>query len=706
MIVLAGLLSAVLLLAACWWLIPVWLPPVATDLARQWKIDIRQLQPGRPTFDAWQLDRLQVVLSDGTQLDSQAVELGWVCCDPWAHPLAAKVARLIVTSAAPVPADATLTVDADLTATAAPLAPVTPSVQALLAQLHQLLPFMSVQVDDFQLQLPTQTVSGQITARHDGQGITLSLVASWGTVPFNVTGSWTAANQLQATLESGVNRVILVGSGNQETWETQLTYAVDILGLVRTLGLEAHLPQGLAKSGMLHIQGQAHAVLPDRPGSALWQLETSPEVSLTLAAPALNVRLAPQLKLQGVVMPETLALQPFEAFVHGAAWPADFRDVLPPDLTVALQSPLQCKLRASVPDCTLLDVHISGVDVSLQGEITLNASVVNVDKGLLENRGLQMPFTLHAARNGRSGELAYRLAGRLDNSDVLARWLPPSTPPLRVEPGDVNAEGKVAWGADFKVTAQGSLRHWSVHREPHSLKDVTVLFDVELNPATLYLKSPLQVQIEKVASVLPAGQAELQLSGSINYPVPSRCELKLDTASIDVFDGKVRLASPIALECPLQHGEFWVELRGLDLAQLVALEHEHIEAAGRISGVLPLTWDAGSMSVSGGQVAAEAGGWIRLRDVNDWKSMAGSNEQMMFAINALENFNYSALTSQVEFTPEGLLQLGISMQGSNPEVRGGQQIIYNLNVDTNIVSLLKSLEMADDISRRLQKNFR
>lgn len=352
-------------------------------------------------------------------------------------------------------------------------------------------------------------------------------------------------------------------------------------------------------------------------------------------------------------------------------------------------------------------------DLSVNAQLYASDQSVKVKKGRLAAMGLELPFSLQTNLRGDAGSLDYQLAGVLNRSDVLTHFIPPADVPVRVIPGPVNIQGNLAWRKptakakmDFRMTAQGHLSDWYLSQEPHSLNRLSADFDVALDPRQVHLNAPLTLKVAEVASVVPAQQASIALTGDVSLAPELRCDLTLTAASVEVFSGQVRLAHPSVIDCPLTQGHFWVEVLGLDLAQLVSIEHEHINASGKITGLLPLTYDHARVYVAGGQVGAEDAGWIRLRDAREWKTLAGSNEQMMFAVSALENFNYNALTSRVDFTPEGLLQLAISMQGSNPNVNHGQQIIYNLNVESNILSLLKSMEMADDISRRLQKNFR
>ncbi len=360
-------------------------------------------------------------------------------------------------------------------------------------------------------------------------------------------------------------------------------------------------------------------------------------------------------------------------------------------------------------------------DLELHAEVNASDSALSLSRGRFAALGLVVPFTLDATTDLSEGALAYRLSGRLRDAVAVTRWLPGGGAGVRLVPGDIDVAGRVEWGAKgedtpsssasarearepaaFVATARGTLNDWSVGRDSLSVHGVDAAFDVRVDPATVHLQTPLRIDAAEVIAPVRLAQAQLRLQGMLDYRLSLRCALTVDAASATLFGGRVRLARPAAVGCPDPAAVFWMELLDLDLGQLVALENQHIDASGQIAGLVPLKLADGQLSINGGQVAAQGEGWIRLRDVPQWKAMAGDNEQLLFALNALENFKYRVLTSSVDLTPTGWLHLGLSLQGNNPEVKAGQDIHYNLNVESNLPSLMKSMRMAEDLSDQLQ----
>ena len=68
---------------------------------------------------------------------------------------------------------------------------------------------------------------------------------------------------------------------------------------------------------------------------------------------------------------------------------------------------------------------------------------------------------------------------------------------------------------------------------------------------------------------------------------------------------------------------------------------------------------------------------------------------------ALENFAYEKLASDVILNEQGDLTLAVSLLGANPEVQNGRSIQYNLNIEQNLFDLLRSLRLADRVSSQV-----
>jgi hypothetical protein len=180
--------------------------------------------------------------------------------------------------------------------------------------------------------------------------------------------------------------------------------------------------------------------------------------------------------------------------------------------------------------------------------------------------------------------------------------------------------------------------------------------------------------------------------------------LAVGAGRIAAFGGTVASA-PFELAVEPLDADFVLDLQGLALAELLALEGEDVRGTGVLDGRLPVSVRDGALAISGGQIAARPpGGTIALTD-----SLAQSTGQpgLDFALRALTDFRYSALSGDVSYAPSGELALALSLRGSNPAVERGRAIQYNLNLTNNIPLLLQSLRadrvLTDRVEQRLNR---
>jgi len=74
-----------------------------------------------------------------------------------------------------------------------------------------------------------------------------------------------------------------------------------------------------------------------------------------------------------------------------------------------------------------------------------------------------------------------------------------------------------------------------------------------------------------------------------------------------------------------------------------------------------------------------------------------------FVIKAMEDFQYDTLQTKVSYQPDGQLDLTIQLQGKSPRIDTNRPIHLNLNVEQNLLYLLKSLRYGGLISQEIEK---
>ena len=155
---------------------------------------------------------------------------------------------------------------------------------------------------------------------------------------------------------------------------------------------------------------------------------------------------------------------------------------------------------------------------------------------------------------------------------------------------------------------------------------------------------------------------------------------------------------------PDQKSEFVVDVSGVDLGEILALERQPgLSGSGMIDGRIPITLAGGVLSVTTGTLQARQPGGVLSYHSDAAANFAKSNPALGLALNALEDFRYDSLTAKVNYRPNGEMVLALSIVGHNPDFENGRQINLNINVEENVKTLLQSLQLAGDLTDKIDE---
>lgn len=182
---------------------------------------------------------------------------------------------------------------------------------------------------------------------------------------------------------------------------------------------------------------------------------------------------------------------------------------------------------------------------------------------------------------------------------------------------------------------------------------------------------------------------------------------------------KGRLTWQIA-ETRILGGRFWLPAGALDLAApqqrlsarlegvqlgdvLAAYPTEGLSGSGVIDGSFDAQRSAEGLSVRDGKLAARApGGVLRFRSPKI-EALGQANPAMKIVTEALHDFHYDLLTSDVRYDENGKLNLGLRLNGHNPALEGGRPINFSIDLEEDIPALLTSLQLSDRVSETIQR---
>ncbi|HSH13615.1 MAG TPA: YdbH domain-containing protein, partial [Desulfurivibrionaceae bacterium] len=120
----------------------------------------------------------------------------------------------------------------------------------------------------------------------------------------------------------------------------------------------------------------------------------------------------------------------------------------------------------------------------------------------------------------------------------------------------------------------------------------------------------------------------------------------------------------------------------------------------------PLVVGRDGVQVAGGSIRAVAPGGTLELPAERLQVLARNNETMDLVVRALQNFNYSVLNSTIDYDQNGTLNLGLRLEGSNPQVRNGHPIVVNINLQEDIPALLTSLQLSGRVNEAVTERVR
>jgi len=213
----------------------------------------------------------------------------------------------------------------------------------------------------------------------------------------------------------------------------------------------------------------------------------------------------------------------------------------------------------------------------------------------------------------------------------------------------------------------------------------------------LYFKSTQNhsFSIERIDVGLPVEQI------AFDYALDTENTLfSVDDFEATLFSGKVR-ANTLRYDWSAPRNQLELRIERLDLSRMLDLAaYDSVQATGFISGTLPLALTGSSPSIGRGELHVEApGGAIHYSALGG----AGSNAAIDFVNQALSNYQYDVMDTSVNYQPSGELDLGVRLQGLNPDMNNGQRINLNLNINDNIPALLQSLQSGRSIADALER---
>ena len=175
--------------------------------------------------------------------------------------------------------------------------------------------------------------------------------------------------------------------------------------------------------------------------------------------------------------------------------------------------------------------------------------------------------------------------------------------------------------------------------------------------------------------------------------------ISLSEFSAEFMDGSIAVDN-VDYDMVKKTAETELIVNNIPLQKLLDLQGmKKIYATGSIRGKIPVIMKDQLFEISAGNVNAEQTGKIVYSTTPEER--AAANESMRITYEALSNFLYSELVSSISMTPDGQSLIRLELKGVNPSFQEGRPVHLNLNVEQNLLDLLRSLTISTNIEKAI-----
>jgi hypothetical protein len=141
-----------------------------------------------------------------------------------------------------------------------------------------------------------------------------------------------------------------------------------------------------------------------------------------------------------------------------------------------------------------------------------------------------------------------------------------------------------------------------------------------------------------------------------------------------------------------------LQLNNIPLQKLLDLQGtKKVYATGTVKGSIPVKISGPAVEIMDGAMIAESDGQIIYATTPEERALA--NQGLRTTYEALSNFLYIQLTSSISMASDGKSVLAIRLKGHNPDFQGGRPVELNLNVEQNLLDLMRSLSISSNVEQ-------
>ena len=327
-------------------------------------------------------------------------------------------------------------------------------------------------------------------------------------------------------------------------------------------------------------------------------------------------------------------------------------------------------------------------DLSLQGHIS-NAASLGLTHQLRYQQGrLQLNWQL---------DDMFLLAG-----NPLAATLTAWPALLEFNRGRIGSFGELTLLPAVSANTQLSLSGVSGIYDRSLFKELTAALQLTYQANSIQL-STADATVTEIQHGIVVGPLKLAAQYNASVDAITAGTLDIGQLQLQAMGGQV-VVQPVLLDLSLAEQQLLLQLNQIDLTKLLQ-QHPTTDLTGNglLSGTIPLLLGRNGASIKDGSIAAQSpGGKLQYRPPTA-QSMGATNQGMKVVLDALDDFHYSVLSSNVSYDTSGKLLLGLTLKGQNPALEAGRAINLNINLEEDIPALITSLQLSSKISDKIKQ---
>ncbi len=276
--------------------------------------------------------------------------------------------------------------------------------------------------------------------------------------------------------------------------------------------------------------------------------------------------------------------------------------------------------------------------------------------------------------------------------------------------GMVTLDGHVQWDSSEEKTNINVETEISIERGGGFYREIlfsglTTKLPLQVFP-TINTRHSALVNVNQIDFGLPISnaQAGISLHESNNGPLPG---LMVDEVSAGFMGGEIK-SEKLQLDFNRDQNSVMIDVENLDIEQIMQLqEFDGLAASGRVNGRIPVDLRADGIYIEQGEVfALSPGGQIHYAPEGGTKSIEDAAPGTEIVFKALKDFRYDVMKADTFYKPNGELLLQMHLEGTSPELETTRPVHVNINLEQNVLSLLRSLRLVEGLNEKLDERVR